>query len=272
VPQAFRQRRLQLSYDRIAPMHATPVGFTFLSGTERATGSATRVFGVAQDGRGYVCKRLGPRALGEPWMRERLTAEGRLLALLEGRGAPQLVASGEDAAGPWLIMQEIAWPALSARTTRPDGRWLEGATGVAFDALALVHAAGVVHGDISPDNVLVSNEATAAVLVDFGLALGPSMPPMPSGPFRGTLVYAAPEVARGEPFDARADLFSIAASLLHVWSGESPRPLVREAATLRAAGEEGIEAWAERSARGLEPGLARRLMRCCAFDAKERLP
>jgi serine/threonine protein kinase len=253
-------------------MHATPAGFTFLPGTERATGRATRVFGVAQDGRGCICKRLSPRAAGEPWMRRRLAGEARLLALLGGRGAPRLVASGEDTSGPWLVMEALAWPTLSARTTRPDRRWIEAATGAAFDALASVHGAAVVHGDVSPDNVLVSDDATAAALVDFGLALGPSMPPMPAGPFRGTLAYAAPEVARGEPFDARADLFAMAASLLHVWSGESPRPLAPESAMLRAAGEEGIEAWAERASRGLGGGVAGTLIRCCAFDATERLP
>jgi len=253
-------------------MHATPAGFIYLPGTERATGPATRVFGVAQDGRGCVCKRLGPRAVGEAWMRERLAAEGRLLELLGGRGAPRLVASGEDAHGPWLVMEAIAWQTLAARASRPDRAWIQAATAAAFDALAAVHAAGVVHGDVRPDNVLVSDEAGGALLVDFGLALGPSMPPMPPGPFRGTLAYAAPEVARGDPFDARADLFAMAASLLHVWSGESPRPLAGAAAMLRAAGEDGIEAWAGRAARGLEPGLARRLVACCAFDAKERLP
>jgi serine/threonine protein kinase len=253
-------------------MHATPEGFTFLPGTERVTGAATRVFGVTHEGRDGVCKRLGPRAVGEAWMRERLAAEGRLLELLAGQGAPRLVASGEDAFGPWLVMEAIVWPALSARAARPDPRWLEGATGAAFHALAMVHHAGVVHGDVSPDNVLASDDAAGAVLIDFGLALGPSMPPMPAGPFRGTLVYAAPEVARGEPFDARADLFALAASLLQVWSGESPRGTAGEAAMLRAAGEEDITAWAERAARGLAREVARRLVICCAFDAKERLP
>jgi serine/threonine protein kinase len=253
-------------------MHATPEGFTFLPGTERATGAATRVFGVAREGRSGVCKRLGPRALGEAWMRERLAAEGRLLGLLAGRGAPRLLASGEDAYGPWLVMEAIAWPALSSRSARLDARWLEGAAGAAFHALATVHGAGVVHGDVTPDNVLASDDAAGAVLIDFGLALGPSMPPMPAGPFRGTLIYAAPEVARGEPFDARADVFALAASLLHVWSGESPRAFAGEGAMLRVAGEEGIEAWAERAARGLALGVARRLVACCAFDAKERLP
>jgi serine/threonine protein kinase len=253
-------------------MHATPAGFSFLPGTERASGSVNDVFGVTRDGRAALCKRLRARAAGESWMRDRLVAEGGLLALLEGQGAPRLVASGEDAYGPWLVMEAIPWSTLSTHAARTDARWLEAATGAAFDALATVHGAGVVHGDVSPDNVLVSDDGAGAVLLDFGLALGPAMPAMPSGPFRGTLAYAAPEVARGEPFDARADRFALAASLLHVWSGESPRPWVGQAAMLRAAGEDSLEAWARRASAGLAPGVARRLVGCCAFDAKERLP
>ena len=231
------------------------------------------VFGVVRNGDGthLVCKRLGPRALDEKWMWRRLVAEGHLLELLAGRGAPRLVASGEDAQGPWLAMEVIAWPPLAARSGRRDPRWLERAAGAAFDALASVHAAGVVHGDLSPDNVMVSDDGKLAVLVDFGLARAPGMPPMPSGPFRGTLAYAAPEVARGEPFGPPADRFALAASLLHVWSGDSPRPQHEEAAMLLAAGEESIVGWAERAAAGLAPAVARRLVVSCAFDAKERL-
>jgi len=253
-------------------MHATPAGFILLPGAEPATaGGATQVFAVAREGQTLVCKRLGPRALGEPWMRERLIAEGRLLETLAGRAAPRLVASGEDAQGPWIVMERVAWPPLSSHRGKLDARWLEDAASAVFDALATVHEAGVVHGDISPDNVLVSDEAAHAVLVDFGLALAPSMPALPAGPFRGTLVYAAPEVARGEPFDARADLFAMAASLLHVWSGEAPRAQTSDAAMLLAAGEQGIEGWAERAAGGLSPEVARRLVASCSFDARERL-
>jgi serine/threonine-protein kinase len=253
-------------------MHVTPAGFAFLPGTERTSpGQATAVFRVARGGEEYLCKRLGPRALAEPWMRQRLVAEGGLLALLGGRATPRLVASGEDEGGPWIVMERMAWPPLASYAGTRDAGWLERAAGAAFEALGAVHAAGVVHGDVSPDNVLVSADGARAALVDFGLAVAPTMPPAPAGPFRGTLVYAAPEVARGEPFDGRADRFAMAASLLHVWSGEAPRTQASDAAMLLAAGEDGIEAWAERAARGLAPEVARTLVTCCSFDAKERL-
>jgi len=257
-------------------MHETPAGFTFLPGAERAGGLATDVFAVSRDGEEHVCKRLGPRALGERWMRERLVAEGRLLAALGGRGAPRLVDAGEDAHGPWLVMERIAWPTLASRArvdpaAPRDAGWLERAAAAAFAALARLHAAGVIHGDVSPDNVLVADDGSRAVLVDLGLALAPSMPPLPAGPFRGTLLYAAPEVARGEAHDARADLFAMAASLLHVWSGEPPRPQGTDAAMLLAAGETGIDAWAERAAQGLPPATARLLVARCSFDAEDRL-
>jgi serine/threonine protein kinase len=258
-------------------MRIAPAGFTTLPVTEPASSApATDVFAVARDGVELVCKRLGSRALGEPWMRERLAAEGRLLGLLGGTGSPRLVAAGEDANGPWLVMERVALPALASRLTLEpaagrDAGWLESATRAAFDALATVHAAGVVHGDVSPANVLVSLDASRAVLIDFGLALAPSMPPLPPGPFRGTLLYAAPEVARGDAYDGRADLFAMAASLLHVWSGEAPRAQATDAAMLLAAGDVGIEPWAERASRGLSAGVARSLVARCAFDAAKRL-
>ena len=253
-------------------MHVTPAGFTFLPGTERTTpGQTSCVFGVARGAEELVCKRLGPRALDEPWMRERLVAEGRLLALLGAHAAPRLVASGEDAHGPWLVMERLAWPPLASHAGTRDAGWLESAAGAAFEALARVHAAGVVHGDVSPDNVLVAADGARAALVDFGLAIAPSMPALPAGPFRGTLLYAAPEVARGEPFDGRADVFAMAASLLHVWSGEPPRLQTTDAAMLLAAGEQGVEVWAERASRGLAAEVARSLVARCSFDAKGRV-
>jgi serine/threonine protein kinase len=230
------------------------------------------VFAVQRGGSAYVCKRLPPRALGEPWMRERLAAEGRLLAALGGQGAPRLVASGEDAHGPWIVMERVPWPELGSRAGAGDGRWLERAAGSTFAALAALHTAGVVHADLSPRNVLVADDGERAALVDFGLARASFLPPMPPGPFRGTLAFAAPEVARGEPFDERADLFSMAACLLYTWSGQMPRTQESDAAMLVAAGEESVQPWAERAARGLVPGLARALVACCAPEPAARPP
>jgi len=250
-------------------MHATPAGFTFLPGTDRATAS-TQVFEVARDGVTCVCKRLGSRAVGEGWMRERLVAEGRVLATLKGRGAPALVAAGEDGAGPWIVMERVPWDPLGRRVGTCDAGWAATAARSAFDALAAVHASGIVHGDVSPENLLISDDGARAALVDFGLARGPGLPPMPAGPFRGTLVYAAPEVARGEPFDARADVFALAASLLHAAGGIAPRTQTDTASMLLDAGEQPLDAWAARAAGALPPSIADALVRCCAFAAGDR--
>jgi eukaryotic-like serine/threonine-protein kinase len=252
--------------ERDAVQHA-PEGFAFVPGSVRA-GSA--VFDVERAGTLFVCKRLTPRARAEGWMRERLAAEGRLLGRLGGQGAPRLVAAGEDGAGPWVVMAYVPWATLAMRVGRVEARWVERAARAAFEALAAVHAAGVVHGDIRPENVLASDDGSRAMLVDFGLARAADMPPMPPGPFRGTLAYAAPEVARSEPFDGRADVFSLAASLLHAASGEAPRATTSGPAMLLAAAEEPIEPWARRAAAELEPMLGASLIACCAFEATRR--
>lgn len=245
-----------------------PEGFVAVPGTERPGGA---VFDVERAGVRSVCKRLPPRARDEAWMRARLAAEAELLAELAGRGAPRLVARGADAHGPWLVMERVGWPSLAEHAGRVDPAWIARAAPAAFEALASVHAAGAVHGDVSPANVLVAPDASRAVLVDFGLALAPRMPPMPPGPFRGTLAFAAPEAARGEPLDARADVFSLAASVLFAACGVPPRAGTEPAAVLLSAAEQPIDAWALRAASTLEPELGRALVACCAFDPGERL-
>jgi serine/threonine protein kinase len=164
----------------------------------------------------------------------------------------------------------VAGRPLSRCIGEVDAGWIEKAAGRAFGALALLHGAGVLHADLNPDNVIVADDAHAATIVDFGLARWPGAPPMPDGPFRGTLAYAAPEVARGERFDPRADLFALASTLLHVACDEVPRAQDTPASMLLAAGEAGIEPWATRAARSLSAPAAAVLTRCCAFDAAAR--
>jgi eukaryotic-like serine/threonine-protein kinase len=217
-----------------------------------------------------VCKRLSPGTESEAWMRARLLAEGKLLARLQGRGTPRYVASGEDAHGPWLVLEHVEGEPLASRIGTADPAWVARAARSAFAALAGLHAEGVVHGDLSPDNVMLPADAHSATLLDFGLASWPEAPPMPAGPFRGTLLYAAPEVARGEAPDARSDAFALAASLLHVASGEPPRGTATQAAMLLSAGEQPIEPWARRAAASLPAEVARALVACCAFEREQR--
>jgi serine/threonine protein kinase len=249
-----------------------PEGFVALAGTARVTATAV-VFDVQRDATGpaLVCKRLGSRAAAEPWVRARLRAEGELLERLGGRSTPRRIAAGEDAHGPWVVMERVAGEPLASRLgAAADAGWVTRAAASSFSALGSLHEAAVVHGDINPDNVLVSTDGSNATVLDLGLASWPGAPSMPAGPFRGTPAYAAPEVARGEPRDARADLFGLAATLLHVASGTCPRPQESEAAVLLAAGEQDLESWARRASSALPPTVAAALVRCCAFEAGSR--
>lgn len=256
-------------------MHPVPEGFELVAGTDRVTATAV-VFDVraAQDrgssGPGLVCKRLGSRASDEPWVRARLSSEGGLLKRLGGAGTPWLVAAGEDAHGPFIVMERAPGMPLAARIGTASPGWIADAARSVLTVLARLHEAGIIHADINPDNVLVPDDARTAIVLDFGLALYPGAPAMPVGPFRGSPVYAAPELARGEPFDARADLFGLAATLLHVASATSPRPQESEAAVLLAAGDDDLSPWAERAARGMPPPAAALLRQCCAFEARAR--
>jgi serine/threonine protein kinase len=164
----------------------------------------------------------------------------------------------------------------------------------AFERLADVHSARdawnvplrVVHGDVSPDNLYVAADASRAVLADFALARWRDARGADSGAFRGTLLYAAPEVARGEPFDARADDFALAASVLHVCSGVALRGgqgggegeghaagTASEAVMLVDAGTRPLDAshpWRAFARKSFSPAVADALLACLAFDPRDR--
>jgi serine/threonine-protein kinase len=248
-----------------------------------AQGVAGHTLLVERDGRTHVAKRLVPRVRRDDDARSRLETEANILEALAGRGAPRLVARGEDASGPWFVMESIALPSLASLAPPDDGRARPGLVDIiaspSFEALAAVHGAAdargplaIVHGDVSPSNLLVGESPPEARLVDFGLATWRDSPPPPPGPARGTAATLAPEVARGEPASVVSDLFSLGLTLAQVASGSTLRRGRSLPALLLEAGESSVLALAERACAGLAPAVRRALLATLAFEPTDRPP
>jgi len=168
----------------------------------------------------------------------RLEREAKAVAALNH---PNLVTlhSIEEADGTRFLTMELVEGDTLDRQVAPGGvplpRLLELAIPLA-DALAAAHAKGIVHRDLKPSNVMVSREGRVKVL-DFGLAkLAADAADAPAGASQatmqapisavglvvGTVPYMAPEQLRGEPADARTDLFSLGVLLYELATGQRP--------------------------------------------------
>lgn len=165
--------------------------------------------------------------VGKAIDRPRFAREAQAAARLSH---PHIVATydvGEWEERPYLVMEY-----LDGRTVADDlkqhGRLpIEQVRAIGVqvtDALAHAHAAGVVHRDVKPDN-LVWTEDGVLKLVDFGVSwlLDETGPRLTSnGMAMGTFAYLAPEIAKGEPFDERSDLYSLGCVLYELLCGVPP--------------------------------------------------
>jgi hypothetical protein len=167
-----------------------------------------------------------------------LAREADALRRVGPPAAPALLGQGRLGDGtPFLAMERLDLPPLSDRLDRAGGP-LENGEAVAralelAGALSGVHAAGLAHGDVKPENVLLA--PGSARLLDFGLAvpLGGPAPGREPGAFAGTAEYMAPEQVAGDPPDARSDLYAAGAVLYEMLAGRPP--FVGPAADVRQA-------------------------------------
>jgi serine/threonine-protein kinase len=163
-------------------------------------------------------KRLHPLVFADQLGRERLLREFRALRDLDEPHVVRvrdLELTDDDGA---LILDYVAGPSLATRLSNGPQLSLSEAISIALDvaaALAAAHAAGIVHRDVTPGNILL-DPGDGSRLTDFGIALGgagtagePAL--TATGQLVGTLRYLAPEQLRGAPATPASDVHALAA-------------------------------------------------------------
>jgi serine/threonine protein kinase len=158
---------------------------------------------------------------GDPEFVRRLTQEARALESFEHPGLIRLLDTGLAGDDAYLVMEYVDGPNL-AETLRagPLGAPETAALGERLaDALAYVHARGIVHRDVKPSNILQSSQGDAW-LGDFGIAqLHDATTMTAAGTTLGTVVYMAPEQLEGHQVGPSADIWSLGMVLLECLTG-----------------------------------------------------
>ena len=186
-------------------------------------GSTGRVFRArhVELGRDAAVKELAEAVRGAPGVSERLRAEAERLAGLSHPNIVALYDYVEEPGRSWLAEQWVDGATLE-RILAVHGRLSPeqalGAVRGAVLGLAHAHERGLVHRDVSAGNILADLAGTS-MLVDFGLA-GPAG----AGAALGTPAFLSPEAARGEAVGKAADVYSVAAVLFLLLSGQVPFP------------------------------------------------
>jgi serine/threonine-protein kinase len=206
--------------------------------------------------RTVAIKFLNPPPAGGPRQRE-----SRLMAAL---AHPHVVAvhdCGHAAGRDYLVMEYVRGVTLRERMA-PGRAWAP-ADALALldavaDALTYVHAQGILHLDLKPENVLCDEQGRVKV-ADFGLALAErdAGAAAPWGAAHHTLDYCPPEQRFGLPVDARADLFALAVIAYELLTGRLPGRVYRPASRLRP---------------GLPPAVDEVLRRGLERDPDDRCP
>ena len=177
--------------------------------------------------RSVAVKVLSDTLAADPGYVERFRREARLAA---GVSHPNLVKifDFEPEGRPALIMEYIEGGTLADTAEDPETAVkAEALAAQILGALGNIHAAGIVHRDVKPANVLVGREGRA-MLTDFGIAQPEDAPRMTkTGQVIGTLAYMAPEVQRGERATPQSDLYSAGVLLRDHLSDDAPAGLRR---------------------------------------------
>jgi predicted Ser/Thr protein kinase len=180
--------------------------------------------GTDDDRRRVAIKVLGSAVAGDPNARQRLAREVETMRRVRNRYVAEVLDADVHGPSPYIVTRYVPGRTLED-TVRQDGP-LRGmpldalAEGLA-EALAAIHAAGVVHRDLKPGNVMLN--AGQPVIIDFGIAHIPDSTRLTkTGLVMGTPGYLAPEVIEGASSSGGSDVHSWGATVAYAATGRQP--------------------------------------------------
>ena len=183
-------------------------------------------------GREVAVKVLPERLAGDPRALSRFEREAKAVAALSHPNILAIHDFGDERGLRYAVTELLEGQTLRERLVRERLAWRKAAEiGIAIaEGLSAAHTRGIVHRDLKPENVFLTSAGHVKIL-DFGLARADAVPsgqltsaPTESaateaGTVLGTLGYMSPEQVRGEPADARSDIFSFGCILYEMLTG-----------------------------------------------------
>lgn len=172
--------------------------------------------------RPVAVKLLAESLAGDEAFRRRFLREARLAARLSHPNVVGVYDAGEAEDGrPYIVMEYVDGSTLEGRGPLPPPEAVELAV-QACHGLSHAHAAGLVHRDVKPHNLLLRNDGTLKV-ADFGIARAAEATALTQvGTVLGTAAYLAPEQAAGEEVTAATDVYALGAVVYELLTGRPP--------------------------------------------------
>lgn len=190
---------------------------------------AMAVVDLAHDrelGRDVALKRLAENLARDEDLRARFLREGRLAAQLSHPNVVRVYDVGDADGRPYIAMEHVDGESLADLVARRGRVPVAEAAALGMQAaraLAAAHAAGLVHRDVKPHNLLLRRDGLLK-LSDFGIAFGLEGTRLTmAGTVLGTAAYLAPEQARAEEVSAAADVYALGVVLVELLTGEPNR-------------------------------------------------
>lgn len=176
-------------------------------------------------GRTVAIKILKDEYMGDPGFLERFRAEARHAALVNHEGIASVFDYGEENGSAFLVMELVPGEALSTIIEREGSLSSDKTLDIVAQtasALQAAHAAGLVHRDIKPGNLLITPDGRVKI-TDFGIArIADQVPLTATGQVMGTVQYLSPEQASGHAASPATDTYSLGIVAYECLAGKRP--------------------------------------------------